>query len=114
MESLVNKKHIKKLTKKKILIFGNSGVIGSWLSLTFYLFKIKTLGVSLKMKDNKYLSNSKFFKDNIKTIYNDIKNIKLMLIKCKKEFVRNSFKLPVPEEKYYLCKMPYLNSCRGI
>lgn len=43
---------------------------------------------------------------DIRQVFNDIKNIKLMLIKCKKEFVRNSFKLPVPEEKYYLCKMP--------
>ncbi len=43
---------------------------------------------------------------DVRQIFNDIKNIKLMLIKCKKEFVRNSFKLPVPEEKYYLCKMP--------
>ncbi len=43
---------------------------------------------------------------DIRSVFNDIKNIKLMLIKCKKEFVRNSFKLPVPEEKFYLCKMP--------
>lgn len=45
---------------------------------------------------------------DIRNIFNDEKNIKLMLIKCKKEFVRNSFKLPIPEEKYYLCKMPIL------
>lgn len=45
---------------------------------------------------------------DIRNIFNDAKNIKLMLIKCKKEFVRNSFKLPIPEEKYYLCKMPIL------
>lgn len=44
----------------------------------------------------------------IRYIFSDAKNIKLMLIKCKKEFVRNSFKLPIPEEKYYLCKMPIL------
>lgn len=43
---------------------------------------------------------------DIRQVFNDIKNIKLMLIKCKKEFVRSSFKLPIPEEKYYLCKMP--------
>jgi 6-pyruvoyl-tetrahydropterin synthase len=43
---------------------------------------------------------------DVRQIFNDIKNIKLMLIKCKKEFVRNSFKLPIPDEKYYLCKMP--------
>tara|TARA_B110001450_G_scaffold81706_1_gene77510 strand:- start:11091 stop:12947 length:1857 start_codon:yes stop_codon:yes gene_type:complete len=42
---------------------------------------------------------------DIRPVFNDIKNIKLMLIKCKKEFVRNSFKIPIPEEKFYLCKM---------
>tara|TARA_B110000858_G_scaffold194598_2_gene249323 strand:- start:75 stop:1934 length:1860 start_codon:yes stop_codon:yes gene_type:complete len=45
---------------------------------------------------------------DIRHVFNDAKNIKLMLIKCKKEFVRNSFKLDIPEEKYYLCKMPIL------
>jgi hypothetical protein len=44
----------------------------------------------------------------IRYIFGDAKNIKLMLIKCKKEFVRNSFKLPIPDEKFYLCKMPIL------
>jgi len=43
---------------------------------------------------------------DIRQVFNDFKNIKLMLIKCKKEFVRSSFRLPIPEEKYYLCKMP--------
>ena len=31
--------------------------------------------------------------------------IDFILVKCKKEFVENSFKIPVPNEKYYLCKM---------
>lgn len=31
--------------------------------------------------------------------------IELMLIKCEKEFVRNSFKIPSPVEKYYQCKL---------
>lgn len=30
----------------------------------------------------------------------------LILVKCTKAFVRNSFKIPTPVEKYYLCKMP--------
>lgn len=42
---------------------------------------------------------------DIRNVFNDIKNIKLMLIKCNRNFIRSSFKLPVPEEKYYLCKM---------
>ena len=32
--------------------------------------------------------------------------IGLILVKCTKEFVKNSFKIPKPIEKYYLCKMP--------
>jgi hypothetical protein len=31
--------------------------------------------------------------------------IDLMSIKCKKEFVQNSFRIPAPVEKYYLCKL---------
>ena len=42
---------------------------------------------------------------DIRNVFNDIKNIKLMLIKCNRNFIRSSFKLPIPEEKYYLCKM---------
>jgi hypothetical protein len=32
--------------------------------------------------------------------------IGLILVKCSKTFVKNSFKIPTPVEKYYLCKMP--------
>jgi superfamily II DNA or RNA helicase len=32
--------------------------------------------------------------------------LNLILVKCTKEFVKNSFKIPPPNEKYYLCKMP--------
>lgn len=30
----------------------------------------------------------------------------LILVKCTKEFVRKSFKIPIPIEKYYICKLP--------
>jgi SNF2 family DNA or RNA helicase len=30
----------------------------------------------------------------------------MILVKCAKEFVKNSFRIPAPNEKYYLCKMP--------
>lgn len=30
----------------------------------------------------------------------------LILVKCTTEFVRNSFRIPTPVERYYLCKMP--------
>lgn len=32
--------------------------------------------------------------------------LSMLLVKGTKEFVKNSFKVPVPNEKYYLCKMP--------
>lgn len=32
--------------------------------------------------------------------------IDLILVKCTKETVKNSFKIPTPREKYYECKMP--------
>jgi superfamily II DNA or RNA helicase len=31
--------------------------------------------------------------------------LNMILVKCTKEFVRKSFKLPIPIEKYYICKM---------
>lgn len=31
--------------------------------------------------------------------------IELILVKCTKEFVRKSFNIPLPKEKYYVCKM---------
>lgn len=40
--------------------------------------------------------------------------IDLILVKCKKEFVKNSFKIPAPVEKYYLCKMmAQINAIKG-
>lgn len=32
--------------------------------------------------------------------------LRMILVKSNKDFVRDSFKIPVPNEKYYLCKMP--------
>ncbi len=32
--------------------------------------------------------------------------LNLILVKCTKDFVRKSFKIPPPIEKYYVCKMP--------
>ena len=42
---------ITKLKKKRVLIFGNTGFVGSWLSLSLNLFEARVLGVSLKMKN---------------------------------------------------------------
>ena len=32
--------------------------------------------------------------------------INLVLVKCTKDFVRDSFRIPIPNEKYYVCRLP--------
>lgn len=69
-------KHIlKKIRNKRILIIGNSGFVGSWLSIALKLFNAKILGLSLKMPNKMYISNHIFYKSEIKTIFSDINNI---------------------------------------
>jgi len=65
----------KKIIKKKIFITGNTGFVGSWLSIILSFFDAKILGFSLKKKDKKFISNNVQFKKNIKTIYADINSI---------------------------------------
>ena len=65
----------KNLKNKKILIFGNTGFIGSWLSIALDLFDVKVLGISLKMSNQNYVSNTSQFKKKIKTVYCDINNL---------------------------------------
>ena len=65
----------KKLKNKKILIFGNSGFVGSWLTLSLNAYGAKILGVSLKMSNMNYLSNTQKFKNNIRTINCDLKDL---------------------------------------
>ena len=60
---------------KKILIFGNTGFVGSWLSIALSLENNKVLGVSLEMKNKNYISNNKLFKKKIPTIYADINKL---------------------------------------
>ena len=65
----------KKIIKKKIFITGNTGFVGSWLSIILSFFGAKVLGFSLKKKDEKFISNNAQFKKKIKTIYADINSI---------------------------------------
>ena len=83
MENMVSNISKKYLKNKRILIFGHSGFVGSWLSLTLSLFESKVLGVSLKMSNKNYVSNTKEFKKNIKTIICDIKNLDKIETKIK-------------------------------
>ena len=60
---------------KRVLITGNTGFVGAYLSLTLTMLGSKILGYSLKKKDPRYISNSKEYKKKIKTIYDDINKI---------------------------------------
>ena len=56
---------------------GNTGFVGSWLTLLLSLFKANILGISLRMKHKKYISNSTIFKKKHKTLFIDINNFKV-------------------------------------
>ena len=60
---------------KRVLIMGNTGFVGSYLSLTLSLMDSKILGYSLKKKDKRYLSNNLEYRKKIKTIYDDLINV---------------------------------------
>ena len=53
------------LKNKRILITGNSGFVGSYLSIALNLLGSKVFGYSLKMKDINFLSNSKYYKKKL-------------------------------------------------
>ena len=64
----------RKIYNKRILITGNTGFVGSWLSLALYFFGANILGYSIKKKDKKFISNQIPFKKKIKTVFGDINN----------------------------------------
>ena len=101
---------------KKILITGNSGFVGSYVSLTLSLLGSKILGYSLKKKDNKYLSNFPEYKRKIKTINDDIKNIesyRSTLIRFKPEILIHLASQPLVSESYIHTKNSYETNVMG-
>jgi len=85
---------------KKILITGNTGFVGGWLSLVLHQQGAKIMGISKKMSNKKYLSNTPDFKKNINTHYIDIENVKTI----KKKIV--NFK---PEIVVHLASQPLVS-----
>ena len=81
---MIIKKQINFFKKKRILITGNTGFIGSYLSIILSLLGSKVLGFALKKKHKGYLSNHKEYKKKIKTINSDILNFPQYFIKLNK------------------------------
>lgn len=75
VKNLMNKNFYKDINGKRILITGNTGFVGSYLSLTLSLFGAKVLGYSLKKTNRNFLSNNIKYKNKVKTINDNILNI---------------------------------------
>jgi CDP-glucose 4,6-dehydratase len=106
----------KNLKNKRILIFGNSGFVGSWLTLSLSFFDAKILGISLKMGNKNYLSNSSKFKKKIKTINCDLENldnIQSKIILFKPEIIIHLASQPIVKMGYINPKKTYATNING-
>ena len=106
----------KNFRNKKILIFGNTGFIGSWLSIALDLLDVKVLGVSLKMSNQNYVSNTSQFKKKIKTIYCDINNldkIKNTIIGFKPEIIIHLASQPIVQKGFENPKKTFTTNIFG-
>ena len=106
----------KYLKNKRILIFGNSGFVGSWLTLSLSFFDAKILGVSLKMSNKNYLSNSSKFKKKIRTLNCDLKNldnIQSKIVLFKPEIIIHLASQPIVQIGYLNPKKTYETNVNG-
>ncbi|MDC2970608.1 CDP-glucose 4,6-dehydratase [Candidatus Pelagibacter sp.] len=102
--------------KKRILITGNTGFVGSNLSIALKLMGSKILGYSLKKKDTRYLSNNAEYRKKIKTIYGDIINIdknKNNIKKFKPQILIHLASQPIVSESYSQTKKNYETNVMG-
>lgn len=86
---------------KRVMIDESHDLINK-INIFHYLFLWLISGTYMNMCHKTASYNSLY--QNIKEFLK-IENINYLLIKCTKEFVRESFKIPPMVEKYYLCKL---------
>ena len=106
----------KKINKKNILITGNTGFVGSWLSLVLLFFGANILGYSLKKKNKSFISNHPKFKKKITTIYNDINyfnNSNLKIKNFKPEIAIHLASQPIVLESYKNTKKTFQTNVMG-
>ena len=103
-------------TNKRILITGNTGFVGSYLSLIFSLLGAKILGFSLKKKNKGYLSNQIDYQKKIQTINSDITKIEKYyknLNKFKPQIVIHLAAQPIVKDSYIDTKKTYKTNILG-
>ena len=108
--------YIRFYKNKKILITGNTGFVGTYLSLSLKLMNSKILGYSLKKKDQKYISNTLDYKKKIRTIFDDIKNIDKHETSIKKfnpEILIHLASQPLVSESYIYTKKTFETNILG-
>ena len=117
MENMVkNNKFFNFFYKKKILILGNTGFVGSWLTILLSLLRANLLGISLKMEDKRYISNSISFKKNHKTLFLDINNFKKLekkILKFKPDIIIHLASQPIVFEAFKNPKKTFLTNLMG-
>jgi len=106
----------KKIIGKKILITGNTGFVGSWLSIALHFLGANVLGYSLKKRDKKFLSNTNLFKNNIRTIFGEIIEInksKNEIKKFKPNIAIHLASQPLVLESYKNTRKTFLTNIMG-
>ena len=113
---MITEAHLNFFKNKKILITGNTGFVGSNLSIVLSLLGSKVVGFSKKKKYKGYLSNHKNFKKKIKTIYGDINKINLFendLKKFNPQIVVHLASQPIVKDSYIHTRETYKTNILG-